>query len=54
MATFGERVKELRKEKGQTMREVVDGVNPCLVLYLTKTRKNREFVKSHLTKQDTK
>jgi transcriptional regulator with XRE-family HTH domain len=24
MATFGERVKELRKEKGQTMREVVD------------------------------
>lgn len=26
MATFGERVKELRKEKGQTMREVVDGV----------------------------
>lgn len=31
MATFGERVKELRKEKGQTMREVVEDTNRILI-----------------------
>lgn len=38
MATFGERVKELRKEKGQTMREVVDGVKALTGEEMSHTR----------------
>lgn len=41
MATFGERVKELRKEKGQTMREVVDGVKALTGEEMSYTRLSR-------------
>lgn len=38
MATFGERVKELRAEKNQTMREVVDGVKALTGEEMSHTR----------------
>lgn len=38
MATFGERVKQLRAEKDQTMREVVDGVKALTGEEMSHTR----------------